>query len=150
MICIYASHFCQVNSYYIKPSSKNCCPIHSLPRDQQPHWFYIQATLNKHHHHQKPPTSPSRVLLTTQHILRGSTELLPWMSPLRKVLFQQNLWLCTHAHLGPALRGTSTRNGTALDITGWTLGFFIQLIHTIQTLLCTPGIRTNKCSKIAN
>lgn len=44
----------------------------------------------------------------------------------------------------------SNRNGTALDIIGWILGFFIHLIYTIQTLLYTSGTYTNKCSKINN
>ena len=44
----------------------------------------------------------------------------------------------------------SMRNGTALVIIGCTLGFFIQLIYTIQTLLYTPGMYTNKCSMITN
>ena len=37
----------------------------------------------------------------------------------------------------------SIQNRTALDLIGWTLGFFIQLIYTIQTLLYTAGIYTN-------
>lgn len=41
----------------------------------------------------------------------------------------------------------SIQNRTALDLIGWTLGFFIQLIYTIQTLLYTAGIYTNKRSK---
>lgn len=44
----------------------------------------------------------------------------------------------------------SIRDRTALDIIGWTLGFSIQLIYTIQTLLYTADTYTNKRSKITH
>lgn len=136
------SHFCQVNPFYIKPSSKN-----------QELWFHgflsqgstallicAEASLNKHHHHQKQPTSTSMVMPTTRHTFKAAFRGLSdnGSTPTKSLhSVQMHTWgLPLGARISPM---ASIRNRTALDIIGWTLGFFIQLIHTTQTLLYTAG-----------
>ena len=67
------SHFCQVNPFYIKPSSENqALWFHGfLSQGSTAPLICVKPTLNKHHHHQKQPSSASMVMLTAQHTFRG-------------------------------------------------------------------------------